>query len=221
MSNLATKSKFYLNQHELKKLDADAKKLEMTRSAYVRHLLHTVLPIPFPKTDLSGMISELKEHGRVINQLAVQSHKYAILDLTKLQTQMDLIQDVMDRFMGIYVERKALAEKFQSKYDHLPHGEKHEIVIRMSAEDKQLLNRYAKEARITQSAYLGFLIYGIRPTEKPSSDFFAVMHELGSIGSNLASIWLCASTHEHPDEELFHQFSLWQQDTSAAMIYLI
>ena len=68
---------------------------------------------------------------------------------------------------------------------------------------------------------LGFLIYGIRPTEKPSSDFFAVMHELGSIGSNLSSIWLCASTHEHPDEELFHQFSLWQQDTSAAMIYLI
>ena len=203
MSSLATKSKFYLNQHELKKLDADAKKFEMTRSAYARHLLHMVLPIPFPKTDLSGMISELKEHG------------------AKLQTQMDLIQDVMDRFMGIYVERKALAEKFQSKYDHLPRGEKHEIVIRMSAEDKQLLNRYAKEARITQSAYLGFLIYGIRPTEKPSSDFFAVMHELGSIGSNLSSIWLCASTHEHPDEELFHQFSLWQQETSAAMIYLI
>lgn len=221
MSNLTTKSKFYLNQHELKKLDADAQKLGMTRSAYARHLLHAVLPIPFPKTDLSGLINELKVHANVINQLAIQAHKYAFLDLAKLQTQMDLIKDVMDRFMGIFSERKALAEEFQSKYDHLPCGEDHEISIRMSEEDKQLLNRYAKEARITQSAYLGFLIYGIRPTEKPSADFFAVMHELCHIGSNLCSIWLCASSHKHPDEETFHQFSLWQQRTSAAMIYLI
>ena len=38
--------KFHLNEKELKKLDRDAQKLGLSRSAYVRHLVNTIHPKP-------------------------------------------------------------------------------------------------------------------------------------------------------------------------------
>ena len=123
--------------------------------------------------------------------------------------------------MGIYAERKSLLEEAYKKLNRKPHGEGRPITIRLSEEDKQLLNRRAKEARLTQSAYVSFLICGIRPSEKPSSDFFAVLYELDKIGIDLSQIWLCAEANHDPNAEVFHQFSEWQQKTASATIKLI
>ena len=217
MSDLTSKTKIYLNEHELKRLDTDAEKAGLTRSAYVRHLLHTILPIPFPKTRLRCIIRDLKAHGQAVNQLATKPYPPVFFDLHALKSLVEQIQAVMDRFMGIYAERKSLLEEAYKKLNRKPHGEGRPITIRLSEEDKQLLNRRAKEARLTQSAYMSFLIYGIRP----SSDFFAVLYELDKIGIDLSQIWLCAEANHDPNAEVFHQFSEWQQKTASAMIKLI
>ena len=221
MSNLTSKTKIYLNNHELKRLDNNAEKAGLSRSAYVRHLLHTVLPIPFTKTNLHSIIRELKAHGQAVNQLATKNHPPVFFDLHALELLVEQIQAVMDRFMEIYAERKLLLEEAYKKLNRKPNGEKHPITIRLSEEDKLLLNRHAKEACLTQSAYVSFLIYGIRPPEKPTSDFFAVLNELDKIGLDLSHIWLCAEAAHDPNAEAFHQFSQWQQNTVSAMIRLV
>lgn len=221
MSNFITTTKFYLNEHELRKLDTAARKLGLSRSAYVRHLLRTVLPIPFPKDDLSGLLEEPQQHAEAINQIAVQIDATAVFDLPALQTQMERLQDPTERFLRLFTERKVLIEESYSKRIHKPHGKGREVTIHITEADKHLLNRSAKDARITQSAYLSFLIYGIRPTEKASPEFFAVMRELDNIGISLSSIWLRAKRYENPDVETYERFIQWQQNMVSTMIHLV
>ncbi len=84
MSELNARFKFHLAKNEIEKLDKDAAKAGMSRSAYLRSLIQNRPPIPFPKPDLFRFIREAKEIGLVVNQLAIRAHTQSFIDIEKV-----------------------------------------------------------------------------------------------------------------------------------------
>ena len=70
MENHNKRIKFHLNDKELNRLDRDAKRLGLSRSAYVRHLVSTIHPKPQPKVSYKEYLPVLQEISTEFEQIA-------------------------------------------------------------------------------------------------------------------------------------------------------
>ena len=62
------------------------------------------------------------------------------------------------------------------------------IQLWLSEKEAAALERHARAAGITQSAYLRHLITGFEPRPAPTPDYYAFMRSLYSLGNNLNQI---------------------------------
>ena len=63
-----------------------------------------------------------------------------------------------------------------------------QVLFRVNEQEIQALTLNAKKSGITRDAYIRSLINGFVPSEKPPSDYYAMMRELHAIGNNIHQI---------------------------------
>ena len=69
-----------LNEKDFKLLERRSKKCMLTKSAYIRQLLHGYKPREAPPADYYAMTRELKEIGNNMNQLAFMANATGLID---------------------------------------------------------------------------------------------------------------------------------------------
>lgn len=69
----------------------------------------------------------------------------------------------------------------------------HKILIRFTEEEYSLVKKNVRITRLFTQNYFRMLIKGVRPTEKPGDDFYALLNSLRKIRINLLQISLKAS----------------------------
>lgn len=63
-----------------------------------------------------------------------------------------------------------------------------QVLFRVNEQEFQALTLNAKKCGISREAYIRSLINGYVPSEKPPSDYYAMMRELHAIGNNIHQI---------------------------------
>lgn len=63
-----------------------------------------------------------------------------------------------------------------------------QIITRLNKEEHQNLQKCVKKSGMSQEAYVRHLINGLVPTDAPPPDYYSMMRELHSIGTNLNQI---------------------------------
>jgi hypothetical protein len=63
-----------------------------------------------------------------------------------------------------------------------------QIITRLDKDEYRNLKRWVKKSGLSQEAYVRHLIGGLVPTDAPPPDYYAMMRELHSIGTNLNQI---------------------------------
>ena len=102
MDNHNKRIKFHLNDKELNRLDRDAKRLGLSRSAYVRHLVSTIHPKPQPKVSYAEYLQVLQEISTEFEQIAEKAQKQNAIDdaayrkaVVKLETCLKKLLDAL------------------------------------------------------------------------------------------------------------------------------
>lgn len=102
MENHNKRIKFHLNDKELNRLDRDAKRLGLSRSAYVRHLVSTIHPKPQPKVSYKEYLPVLQEISTEFEQIAEKAQKQNAIDdaayrkaVVKLETCLKKLLDAL------------------------------------------------------------------------------------------------------------------------------
>ena len=62
------------------------------------------------------------------------------------------------------------------------------IITRLNKEENEQFKKRVKKSGLSQEAYIRHLINGLVPTDAPPPDYFTIMRELHSIGTNLNQI---------------------------------
>jgi hypothetical protein len=63
-----------------------------------------------------------------------------------------------------------------------------QIITRLDKDEHQLFQKRVKKSGLSQEAYVRHLINGLIPTDAPPPDYYSMMRELHSIGTNLNQI---------------------------------
>jgi hypothetical protein len=63
-----------------------------------------------------------------------------------------------------------------------------QIITRLDKDEHQRLKKRVRKSGLSQEAYVRHLINGLVPTDRPSPDYYSMMRELHSIGTNLNQI---------------------------------
>lgn len=100
MDNHNKRIKFHLNEKELKKLDHDAQKLGLSRSAYVRHLVNTIYPKPQPKVSYTEYSPVLQEVSVEMERIADQASKHNFIDAEAYHKAMDKLMPCLKALLG-------------------------------------------------------------------------------------------------------------------------
>ena len=74
-----------LNQKEVRRLDVLARRCNLTRSAYLRHLINGMVPKEAPPTDYYRMMREIHAIGNNLNQLVHRAHCTGELDAVRIE----------------------------------------------------------------------------------------------------------------------------------------
>lgn len=77
------------------------------------------------------------------------------------------------------------------------------VQVWLNKEENTRLHTSAKKAGLSQESYLRTLINGYVPKELPPPDYYAMMRELHTIGSNLNQIAAKANARGHIDRTVF------------------
>ena len=79
------------------------------------------------------------------------------------------------------------------------------VSIRLSKEEKQRLEKLAKDSGYSQSGYLISLFWGNRPRSTPPIEYFKFINQLSSIGNNLNQIAAKANSLNFVDTKSYYQ----------------
>ena len=139
MAELTARLKLRLAENLVEELDKSAAENGLNRSEYLRLLIRTTSPIPFPKTDLSRYIREVKEIGLIVNQFTVRAHKQSFVAIKELSSCMQRLKKLLDAFFDLYAERRFKMEIYSIRSSLIPKGEEQEINIRLTEEEKEKL----------------------------------------------------------------------------------
>lgn len=77
------------------------------------------------------------------------------------------------------------------------------IIVRLNAKEQQHLAKQVKISGLSKEAFIRTLINGYAPKELPPPDYFFMMRELHTIGSNLNQIAAKANATGHIDKNVF------------------
>ena len=219
MSELNARFKFHLAKNEIEKLDKDAAKAGMSRSAYLRSLIQNRPPIPFPKPNLFRFIREAKEIGLVVNQLAVRAHTQSFIDIENVSQCMQRLQKLTDDFFDLYADHRAEVKKHPIKYTLIPKGAEREIGFRLTKEEKKKLAASAEQAKLSEKNYLKTLIEGGQPTETPPHEYWKFAHEVRCILVNMCSIYMSSISLHDPSQDVLCEYYLSLQKTVAGLAH--
>lgn len=100
MDNHNKRIKFHLNEKELKKLDRDAQKLGLSRSAYVRHLVNTIHPKSQPEISYVEYLPVLQEVSVEMERIADQASKHNSIDAEAYQKAMDKLTPCIRKLLN-------------------------------------------------------------------------------------------------------------------------
>lgn len=70
-----------LNKKEQQHLKILVKKSGLSQEAYIRHLIHGVVPVESPPVDYYAMMKELHAVGNNLNQIARKAHQLNVIDI--------------------------------------------------------------------------------------------------------------------------------------------
>ena len=83
---------FRLNRKEAELLNKKVKKSGLSREAYLRHLIHGLLPNDAPPPDYYAMMQELRQIGNNLNQIARKAHTLALVDIKRYDEAVRLFE---------------------------------------------------------------------------------------------------------------------------------
>ena len=79
------------------------------------------------------------------------------------------------------------------------------IQIWLNRREVEALKRKAKKCKLSQAAYVRFLITGYLPRESPSLEYYSLIRELRAIGNNINQIATVANTTGQIDRATYQQ----------------
>lgn len=79
---------FRLNRKEAEALDKKVKKSGLSREAYLRHLIHGLVPRDTPPPDYYTMMRELHKIGNNLNQITQKAHVLKVIDVQRYDQEM-------------------------------------------------------------------------------------------------------------------------------------
>ena len=219
MSELNARFKFHLAENEIEKLDKDAAKAGMSRSAYLRALIQNMPPIPFPKPDLSHFIHEANEIGLIVNRLAVRAHTQSFVDIENVSQYMKRLQKLTDDFFDLYADHRAEVKKHSIKNMLIPKGAEREIGFRLTEEDKKMLLGFTEQTKLSGKNYLKHLIEGSRPAETPPHEYLEFVHEVRCILVNICSIYMSAISLNDPSQSTLCEYHRSLQNILSELVH--
>jgi len=83
MNNRPIEIKLRLNRKEAELLQKKVKRSGLSREAYLRHLIHGLVPRDAPPPDYFAMMRELHSIGGNLNQIAQKAHTLNALDVQR------------------------------------------------------------------------------------------------------------------------------------------
>lgn len=81
-----------LSNDELDYLNKAVLKTGLSREAYLRLIIHKIVPAEKPYPDLKETIDQLRRIGNNLNQIAVIAHKTGSIDVMKYKQNFDELQ---------------------------------------------------------------------------------------------------------------------------------
>lgn len=95
MRNRNVHIQFWLNKKESQALDKLVKKSDLSREAYLRHLINGVVPQDAPPPDYFSMMKELHAIGNNLNQIAQKAHVLDVMDVQRYDENMCLFKEAV------------------------------------------------------------------------------------------------------------------------------
>lgn len=86
-----------LTERDFKLLERRARKCGLTKSAYIRQLLHGYKPREAPPADYHAMTRELKEIGNNMNQVAFMANATGLIDEAGYYENVIQLRDAIKR----------------------------------------------------------------------------------------------------------------------------
>ncbi len=86
----------WLNDVELKKLNANLEKSGLTRANYLRHLINGYVPNEIPPLDFHHMMEQLYQVGNNLNQIAKKAHVLNVIDASRYDEAMKSYTDIIN-----------------------------------------------------------------------------------------------------------------------------
>lgn len=86
-----------MTEQDYKRLTRKARKCGLTRSGYIRLLIHDYNPRQTPPADYFGMTRELKEIGNNMNQIAFMANATGLINEEWYSEQASHLRDVLCR----------------------------------------------------------------------------------------------------------------------------
>lgn len=90
-----------ISEREMKKLEVNAQKCELTKSAYIRQLINGYKPREAPSMDFHKMTSELKSIGNNLNQIAYVANATGQIDAEEYHA---IVSELRERVRRIETE---------------------------------------------------------------------------------------------------------------------
>ena len=88
---------FRLNRKEAEALDKKVKKSGLSREAYLRHLINSVVPRDAPPPDYYSMMRELHRIGNNLNQITQKAHTLNVMDVQRYDRDMRMFEDTVKK----------------------------------------------------------------------------------------------------------------------------
>ena len=86
---------FRLNRKEAEALDKKVKKSGLSREAYLRHLISSVVPRDAPPPDYYSMMRELHKIGNNLNQITQKAHTLNVIDVQRYDRDMRKFEETV------------------------------------------------------------------------------------------------------------------------------
>ena len=86
-----------MTERDYKRLTRKARKCGLTKSAYIRLLIHDYKPREAPPADYYGMTRELKEIGNNMNQIAFMANATGLVDESAYYQEVLRLRDTIQR----------------------------------------------------------------------------------------------------------------------------
>lgn len=102
---------FRLNWKEAEALDKKVKKSGLSREAYLRHLIHGVVPRDAPPPDYYSMMRELHRIGNNLNQITQKAHTLNVMDVQRYDRDMRMFEDIVKKIMEAVILPESMKDE--------------------------------------------------------------------------------------------------------------